>query len=131
MKKIMIVDDSLIIRMNLRKILEKQNYQIVGEAANGQDAVDKYKKCQPDLVTMDITMPVLDGISALQEIRKTDKEACVVMISALGQETKIIDAINKGASHYIVKPFKEHDVISIIGDVLSSRMEGSANACIS
>jgi len=114
MKKIMIVDDSLIIRVNLKKLLEKNGYEVVAEAANGQEAVEKYEKFHPDLVTMDITMPVLDGISATQEILAIDSNACVVMISALGQEAKIIEALNKGARHYIVKPFKEINVINTL-----------------
>lgn len=128
MKQIMIVDDSLIMRINLKKILEKQGYQVVAEACNGQEAIEKYATFQPDLVTMDITMPVLDGISALEAICIADQNACVVMISAMGQETKIIEAINKGARHYIVKPFKENDVVKIIGGVLNARMENTVNA---
>ncbi len=119
MKKIMIVDDSLMIRVNLKRAFEKNGYQVVSEAANGQDAVTKYQQCKPDLVTMDITMPVMDGIAALEQIRKLDGEACVVMISALGQEIKIIEALNKGARHYIVKPFKEDDVLKKVEDILS------------
>lgn len=131
MKKVMIVDDSLMIRINLRRMLEKQDYQVVAEATNGQEAIEKYMKFKPDLVTMDITMPVLDGISALKEICTLDQNALVVMISAMGQERKIIEAINKGARHYIIKPFKEEDVIRIIGDVLQAGMEEKANACAS
>lgn len=118
MKKIMIVDDSLIMRVNLKRVLEKHGYEVVAEAANGQEAVDKYSKFFPDLVTMDITMPVLDGISAMEEILKLDRNACVVMISALGQETKIIESINKGARHYIVKPFNEIDVVNKLNTLL-------------
>jgi two-component system chemotaxis response regulator CheY len=125
MKRILIVDDSLIVRMNLKKIFENQGFQVVGEAVNGQDAVDKYKALQPDLVTMDITMPVMDGITAMQKIRMADPFAQVVMISALGQEVKIIEAMNKGARHYIVKPVQENNVIRIIDQVLSSCEEVS------
>jgi two-component system chemotaxis response regulator CheY len=119
MKKIMIVDDSLIMRANLKRIFEKQGYKIIAEAANGQEAVEKYQKYQPDLVTMDITMPVLDGISALQKIRLLNSQACVIMISALGQELKVIESLNKGARHYILKPFKEADVISKVESILN------------
>ena len=118
MKKVMIVDDSLIMRVNLKRVLEKHGYEVVAEAANGQEAVERYVKSLPDLVTMDITMPVLDGISAMEEILKIDCNACVVMISALGQETKIIESINKGAKHYIVKPFNEIDVINKLKTLL-------------
>lgn len=131
MKTIMIVDDSLIMRINLKKILEKEGYQVIAEAANGNEAVEKYKKLRPDLVTMDITMPMRDGISALQEICETDPDACVVMISAMGQETKIIEAINKGAKHYIVKPLKENDVVRIVGSVMNHASEGPVNVCVS
>lgn len=127
MKKIMIVDDSLIVRMNLKRIFEKKGYQIVAEAANGKDAVEKYAKYQPDLTTMDITMPVLDGISALQNIISLDSNACIVMISALGQEKKIIDAVNKGARHFIVKPFNETDVINKIDSILNANVEELAH----
>ena len=130
MKNVMIVDDSLIMRINLKKIFEKQGYKVIAEAVNGQEAVEKYLKYQPDLTTMDITMPVLDGISALQKIRLINHNASVIMISALGQELKIIDALNKGAKHYIVKPFKENDVISKVESVLSNNIEELSNVCI-
>jgi two-component system chemotaxis response regulator CheY len=131
MKKILIVDDSLIMRLNLKKILEKEGYDVVAEATNGQDAVDKYIKFQPDLTTMDITMPVLDGITALKKIKSIDENACVVMISALGQEMKIIEALNSGARHYIVKPLNEIDVANKIADVLNSSAEEYSNAVAS
>lgn len=128
MKTIMIVDDSLVIRINLKRILEKKGYQIVAEAANGREAIDRYIKYQPDLVTMDITMPVMDGISALQKIREIDSDAIIVMISALGQEEKIIQAINYGARHFIVKPFNELDVVKKIDDILlKTDVEETAN----
>lgn len=128
MKRIMIVDDSLIIRMNLKKIFEKQGYEVVAEAVNGQEAIEKYMSTQPDLVTMDITMPQLDGISALQRIHMLDKNACIVMISALGQEVKIIEAMNKGARHYIIKPFKEETVTNVINTVFNAGIGGCKNA---
>lgn len=93
-----------------------------------QEAVEKYRIFRPDLVTMDITMPVLDGISALQQIRTIDGNACVVMISALGQEIKIIEAMNQGARHFIVKPFKETEVINKIGSILEDKAEEQVNA---
>lgn len=126
MKSILIVDDSLIIRMNLKKIFEKNGYTVVGEAADGADAVEKYMKLRPDITTMDISMPNLDGISALQKIKLLDSSACVVMISALGQEFKIIEALNKGARHYIKKPFRECDVIGIVESIFDN-MEGQVH----
>ncbi|HAN44399.1 MAG TPA: hypothetical protein DCP97_03310 [Ruminococcaceae bacterium] len=118
MKRIMIVDDSLMIRVNLKRAFEKYGYQVVGEACNGREAVEKYLQLRPSVVTMDITMPVMDGIAALEQIKMLDKNACVVMISALGQEMKIIEALNKGARHYILKPFKEEDVMKKIANII-------------
>lgn len=127
MKKIMVVDDSLMARINLKKMLEKSGYEVVAEACNGQEAVDKYGQFKPDLTTLDITMPVMDGISALKEIRKTDSQACIIMISALGQEQKIIDSLNNGARHYIQKPFNEMHALSVIQSVLYDAEE--SNVC--
>jgi two-component system chemotaxis response regulator CheY len=126
----MIVDDSLMMRINLKKIFERQGYQIVAEAVDGQDAVDKYMKFQPDLTTMDITMPVLDGIAALKKIKELDQNACIVMISALGQEMKIIEALNSGARHYLVKPIKEADVVNKIADIFKSIEEAYAHDAV-
>lgn len=112
MKKIMIADDSFIIRVTLKRIFQQNGFEVVAEAANGQEAIEKYKEFKPDLVTMDITMPVLDGISACKEICELDREATVVMLTALGQETKILEAFENGAKHYITKPFSEDDILS-------------------
>lgn len=120
MKTIMIVDDSIMIRRTLKILFEKQGYKVIAEAANGEEAIEKYKMFRPDLTTMDITMPVLDGISSLEKIRLLDNQANVIMISALGQEAKIIESIRKGAKHFIVKPFKENEVISRIDSILNS-----------
>ncbi len=129
MKKIMIVDDSLIIRINLKKMFEKNGFEVVAEAVNGQDAIDKFKSYQPDVTTMDITMPVMDGIAALREIKKLDADACVVMISALGQEGKVVECLNLGARHYILKPINENGVLDVIKAVLSKPSEEKAYAC--
>ena len=126
MKRVMIVDDSLIIRMNLKKILEKVGFQIVCEATNGQEAVDKYCAHRPDLVTMDITMPVMDGIRALERIRAVDADARIVMISALGQEEKMLEALQKGARHYFVKPVRETDVVAVVESIFPPDSEGEA-----
>jgi len=131
MKRIMIVDDSLVFRINLKNVLEKHGYQVVAEAVNGQDAVEKYLKFSPDLTTMDITMPILDGISALKKIIVKDSSACIVMISAMGQESKVIESLNNGARHFIVKPFKEADVVNIVASVLEVEQEESVNVCAS
>lgn len=120
MKKVLIVDDSLIIRINLKKIFQSNGFEIVGEAVNGTEAYEKYKEHKPDLVTMDITMPIMDGITALQYIRNYDQDAVVIMISALGQEVKIVEALNCGAKQYITKPFIEEDIIKKVSTVLSN-----------
>ncbi|RNC29386.1 MAG: Chemotaxis protein CheY [Candidatus Dichloromethanomonas elyunquensis] len=118
MAKILIVDDSLIVRMNLRKILTESGHEVVAEASNGEEACQKYAETKPELVTLDITMPKMDGIEALSTICQEDKKANVIMISALGQEAKILEALDKGAKQYIIKPFKNHEVLEKIDTVL-------------
>lgn len=118
MAKILIVDDSLIVRMNLRKILTENGHEIVAEASNGEEACQKYAETKPEIVTLDITMPKMDGIEALANICKVDNEANVIMISALGQEAKILEALDKGAKQYIIKPFKNTDVLAKIDNIL-------------
>lgn len=105
-KKILIVDDAAFMRMMLKDILTKNGYEVVGEAENGAKAVEKYGELKPDLVTMDITMPEMDGISALKNIRSIDSNAKVVMCSAMGQQAMVIEAIQVGARDFIVKPFQ-------------------------
>jgi two-component system chemotaxis response regulator CheY len=107
----MIADDALFMRRSLRIILEKIGYQIVAEAANGLEAIAKYKLSKPDIVTMDITMPDMNGIEAVKELKKIDPEAKIIVISAMGSMAFVYDAISAGASGFIVKPFKEEDVI--------------------
>lgn len=107
MKRVLIVDDASFMRMTIKNMLSNYEYEIVGEAENGLEAVEKYKELSPDIVTMDITMPELDGIQALRMIKKINPGASVVMVSALGQEAKMKEAIIYGAKGFIVKPFKE------------------------
>ncbi|SHK11345.1 response regulator [Tepidibacter formicigenes] len=102
--KILIVDDATFMRNFLIDNIEKFGYEVVGEACDGKEAVEKYIELAPDLVTMDITMPKMNGIDALKEIRKIDKQARVVMISDIGQHDKIIEAIKNGATDFIIKP---------------------------
>lgn len=118
MAKIMIVDDSLIVRMNLKKILTENGHEIVAEASNGEEACQKYSEIKPEIVTLDITMPKMDGIEALTKICEADSKASVIMISALGQETKILEALDNGAKQYIIKPFKHTDVLEKIDTIL-------------
>lgn len=120
MAKILIVDDSLISRIKLRKIIEMSNHEVIGEAIDGKEAYEKYEELKPDLVTMDITMPNLDGISALKNIMKSYEDAKIIMITALGQGTKILDALNNGAKNYITKPYEEDKVIKSIEEALAS-----------
>lgn len=114
MKKVLIVDDAMFMRVALKTMLEKNGYEVIGEAENGADAISKYSILKPDIVTMDITMPKMDGVEALTEIKKKDPNCKIVMISALGQETWVKKAIIIGAKGFIVKPFKEEHVIKTL-----------------
>ena len=114
MKRILVVDDAAFMRMAIRKVLEKNGYEVVGEAENGQVAIVKYKECNPDIVTMDITMPDMTGIEALKEIRQFDPKAKIIMVSAMGQESMVKEAIMSGAKSFIVKPYKEEHIIGTL-----------------
>ncbi|WP_096198903.1 response regulator [Bacillus sp. FJAT-45350] len=118
MASVLIVDDAAFMRMMIKDILSKNNYEIAGEAANGLEAVEKFKETKPDLVTMDITMPEKDGIEALKEIKQLDPNAKVIMCSAMGQQSMVIDAIQSGAKDFIVKPFQADRVLEAIQKVL-------------
>jgi two-component system chemotaxis response regulator CheY len=117
-QRILIVDDAAFMRMMIKDILVKNGYEVVGEAADGFQAVEKFKELKPDLVTLDITMPEKDGISALKDIRSIDPEAKVIMCSAMGQQAMVIDAIQAGAKDFIVKPFQADRVIEAIKKIL-------------
>ncbi len=117
-KTILIVDDLAFVRMMQKEMLTKHGFDVVGEATNGQESVKLYKQLHPDVVLMDITMPGMNGIDALKEIKKMDSEANVIMCSALGQQKLIISAIQSGAKDFIVKPFKEERLISAIKKTL-------------
>ncbi|MGN7470222.1 MULTISPECIES: response regulator [Brevibacillus] len=117
--KVLIVDDAAFMRMMIKEILSKNGYSVVGEASDGAQAVEKYKELGPDLVTMDITMPEMDGITALKEIKKLDPNARVIMCSAMGQQAMVIDAIQAGAKDFIVKPFQADRVLEAIKKTLS------------
>ncbi|MFC4302251.1 response regulator [Cohnella boryungensis] len=118
MAKIMVVDDAAFLRAMLRDILVKAGHEVVFEAQNGREAVDKYKAVRPDLVTMDITMPVMEGVEAVKEIRKFDPAANIVMCSAMGQKNLIIEAIQSGAKDFIVKPFQSNRVLEAISKAI-------------
>ena len=117
-KKVLIVDDAAFMRMMIKDILTKNGYEVVGEAADGIQAVEKYNELKPDLVTMDITMPEKDGIAALKEIKATNPSATIIMCSAMGQQAMVIDAIQAGAKDFIVKPFQADRVIEAIQKAL-------------
>ena len=118
MKRVLIVDDAAFMRMSIRTILEKGGFEVVGEAANGLEGVTKYKELEPDVVTMDITMPEMSGLDALKEIMEYDPKARVVMLSAMGQESLVKTAVVTGARSFIVKPFKEEHVIGTLKKIL-------------
>ena len=112
--KVLVVDDAAFMRMMLRDILSKNGYEVVGEAENGMKAVEKYQELHPDLTTMDITMPEMDGISAVKAIRKIDPNAKIIMCSAMGQQAMVIEAIQAGARDFIVKPFQADRVLEAV-----------------
>lgn len=120
--KILVCDDADFMRTLIKDVLTKAGYEIAGEAVNGADAVEKYKALKPDLVTMDIVMPLKSGIDALKEIIAYDSKAKVVMCSALGQEILVMDAIEAGAKDFIVKPFTDENVLEVIAKVLESEL---------
>lgn len=119
MARILIVDDAAFMRMTLKNIIIAAGHEVVGEAGNGIEAIDTFKSSQPELVTMDITMPEMDGIEALKEIKKIDPKARVIMCSAMGQQGMVIEAIQSGAADFIVKPFNAERINESIGKVLS------------
>ena len=116
--RILIVDDAAFMRMMIRDILSKNGYEVCGEANDGAQAIEKFKELKPDLITMDITMPEMDGIHALKEIKKIEPNAKVIMCSAMGQQAMVIDAIQAGAKDFIVKPFQADRVIEAIKKTL-------------
>ncbi len=119
MARIMIVDDAMFMRATLKKILVSGGHEVVAEADNGVAAVENYKAVKPEMVFMDITMPQKDGIGALTDIMAFDSGACVVMCSALGQESKVREAIEIGAREYIVKPFTPDKILDVVKRILS------------
>jgi two-component system chemotaxis response regulator CheY len=118
-KRILIVDDAAFMRMMIKDILTKHGYEVVGEAENGTKAVQIYKELKPDLVTMDITMPEMDGIQAVREIKKIDSSAKIIMCSAMGQQMMVMEAIQAGARDFVVKPFQQERVIQAVEKAFS------------
>ncbi|MBC2579749.1 response regulator [Clostridium sp. DJ247] len=118
MYKVLIVDDAAFMRMMVKDILEKNGFEVIGEAANGVKAVELYQNQRPDIVTMDITMPEMDGIEATKKIKAIDSTAKIIMCSAMGQQNMVMEAIRAGAKDFIVKPFQGDRVLEAIKKVL-------------
>lgn len=114
MPTVLIVDDATFMRASLKLMLEKNGFTVVAEAENGAAAIQKYKDNEPDIVTMDITMPDIDGIEATKKICEFDSKAKIVIVSAMGQEVYVKDAVLAGAKNFIVKPFKEEHVLKVL-----------------
>ena len=119
MPSVLIADDAAFMRMMIKNILTEAGYEVVGEAENGAVAVAKYRELTPDLTTMDITMPEMDGLTALKEIRAGDPSARVVMCSAMGQQSMVIESIQAGAKDFIVKPFQPDRVLEAVQKALA------------
>lgn len=118
MATVLMVDDSRTSRRILRGVLERGGFDVIDEASNGEEGYLKYKQLQPDIVTMDITMPVMDGIESLTLIKKANADAKVVMITAAGQKEKMVEALKRGADEFITKPFDEAEVLNAIKHIL-------------
>ncbi|MGE5558280.1 MAG: response regulator [Bacillota bacterium] len=118
MATVLIADDASVIRIMLNSILTANGHTVVGEAITGTESVEKYKQLKPDLVTMDITMPELDGVAATKAIMDFDPEAKIIIVSAMGQKNMIVHAIQAGAKYYLIKPFTQEKVIETINAVL-------------
>ncbi|MCK4396782.1 response regulator [candidate division WOR-3 bacterium] len=118
---ILIVDDAIFMRKMIGDILRKEGYEICGEAENGIEAINKYKELHPDLVTMDIIMPDMSGIDAVEEIVNYDSNAKILMVSAMGQQSLVVEAIQKGAKDYIIKPFQPSRVLEAVERVLKTK----------
>ncbi|MGN0629354.1 MAG: response regulator [Oscillospiraceae bacterium] len=117
-KKVLICDDAAFMRMMLKDILTRNEFEVCGEAANGIQAVERYKELRPDLVFMDITMPEMDGLEALKKIRAFDPAASVIMLSAMGQQAMVIECIKSGAKDFVVKPFQAEKVLETVKKVI-------------
>jgi two-component system chemotaxis response regulator CheY len=119
MARILVVDDAMFMRKMVKDALSAAGHEVVGEAANGVEAVARFRELKPDLTTLDITMPEKDGLAALADIVGTDPSARVVMCSALGQETKVVEALKLGAKDFVVKPFQADRVVAAVGKALA------------
>ncbi len=116
--RVLIVDDAMFMRRMIGDILRKEGYEICGEAENGAEAVQKYQELKPDLVTMDIIMPDMSGIDAVREIMKIDPDAKILMVSAMGYQSLVVEAIQAGAKDFVVKPFQPSRVLEAVQRIL-------------
>lgn len=117
-KRVLLCDDAQVIRVMLKRILVEGGYSVVGEAANGEQAVSLYRQLKPDLVFMDITMPEMNGIDAVRTIKKEDPQAKIIMCSAMGQKSHVLAAVEAGARNFIIKPFESQKVLEVANAVL-------------
>jgi two-component system chemotaxis response regulator CheY len=123
-KRVRVVDDSIVMRSMIRDIFVSAGYEVVGEAQNGFEAIERHRQLQPDITTMDIVMPLKSGIEATREIVQADANAVILMCSALGQESLVMEAIEAGAVDFLVKPFRSDDVLTVVQRVLTQRAAG-------
>jgi two-component system, chemotaxis family, chemotaxis protein CheY len=126
--RVLVVDDAMFMRSMIKDILHNASgrYEVAGEASNGRDAVARYRELKPDLVTMDIVMPQMDGIEATREILKLDAAAVIVICSAMGQEALVVESISAGAKDFIVKPFTSDRVLQVLAKVLPGDASAAA-----
>lgn len=117
MKTVLVVDDAVFMRTTIKRMLEDQSFNVIGEASNGAEAVEMYRKLLPDVVTMDVTMPGMTGIEAVEAIISEHPNAKIVMVTALGQQKLIVDAIEKGAKDFVTKPFNPEQIIQVLTNV--------------
>jgi two-component system, chemotaxis family, chemotaxis protein CheY len=119
MARVLVVDDAVFMRKMVSDALARGGHEIVGEAGNGQEAIERYQELKPEVTTLDITMPEMDGIAALKAILDLDPTARVIMCSALGQESKVLEAVKAGARDFVVKPFQPERVLEAVGKALA------------
>ena len=118
-RRVLIVDDAVVMRMMIKGILAKSGFDVVGEAQNGVEAVEKYVELHPDLVTMDVVMPEMDGIAAVKQILSHDPRARIVMCTSMGQQALVVEAIQAGAKSFITKPFQPPKIVETLNKVLA------------